>query len=530
MSDHVSIAAYKNVHLTENPNFLVKTWSDFEIALKDKKLILYGINELPHFLWMRCESSISIVAAIDNNPEKQGHILGKFYDEIIDEKIKSIKVEPKKILSKYNPEEIVILINSFRYYEEIAKELDETGFHYYFSSLHLEIAYRECMKENDLPYEDWNEHLNNYSKKCAVEYPIQNNKIIFSMGTYIEQGKYITEALLKMNKDLDIVWVVNKLDFPVPNGVRAVYAENRKKYVYEMETAKMWVFSVYAPSYLVKREEQIYIFTKHRGNLTLKKSAFANFQNDGIIIANLEKACSFMDYITSSCDFDEMASRQNFHFKGKFLRVGSPKSDILFSPEKYREKVYKKYNLDPNIKILMYAPTFRNNSKKNFQEFKWLGLDFDMLLNSIKNKWGGEWKILLRLHPAVKTMSKEIEKPDFVIDASDYADGQELVTATDVMISDYSTIMFESSYIMRPIFLYAPDKDDYQKNDRDFYMEYESLPFPISTTNEELAEQIKNFNETKYKKEVQAFLDYYGVHEDGHSSERLAKVIIDLIS
>ena len=82
---------------------------------------------------------------------------------------------------------------------------------------------------------------------------------------------------------------------------------------------------------------------------------------------------------------------------------------------------------------------------------------------------------------------------------------------------------------MKPVFLYAPDKDEYQKNDRGLLLNYDSLPFSISTTNEELSEQILNFDEVEYKKNVQAFLDKYDVHEDGHASERAANFIMELL-
>ncbi len=157
----------------------------------------------------------------------------------------------------------------------------------------------------------------------------------------------------------------------------------------------------------------------------------------------------------------------------------------------------------------------------------WQNLDFNILLTSLKQKWSGKWKIFLRLHPNVKMKSKYINHPKYVIDVSNYDDSQELVAASDILISDFSSIIFEQAYVLKPVFLYAPDKDTYERDDRELLLDYDSLPFPISTTNEELSEQILNFDEVEYKKNVQAFLDKYGVHEDGHASERAAKFIIE---
>ena len=527
--DRIDTSIKKNLHITKNSAFIGKTWNDFETAVQNKKLLLYGLNDLLNFFWMRCEKKFSIVAAIDNNVEKQGHTLEEFYDEIYLPEAKDIVISPKKELINHNPDEVVILISSYRYYEEIAKELDDNGYHCYFSVLHVEIEYRKYMTENHLPYEDRYEYISNYAKECVEKYPIQNNKVVVSMSTHIDHGKYITKQLLLMNKDIDIVWIVSRLDLKVPEGVRIVYTVKSKQYIYEMETAKIWVYGIHVSSYIIKREEQKYIQTKHWGSFLLKKVSLAHVRHIAANRKMMEMNSKWMDYIVSGSEFDEETCRISFDFKGKFLRFGSPKSDILFSGENYKEKVYKQFNLNLNDRVLIYAPTYRSDAEKNFNDFKWLGLDFDILLKALQEKWPGSWKIFLRLHPQVRTRSKLIEKPNFVIDVSEYEDSEELVAASDVMISDYSTIMIESAYIMRPVFLFAPDKETYINHDRELFIDYDSLPFPISMTNEELASQIKGFDENIYNAKVKKFLEEYGLHEDGHASERTAKFIIKLM-
>ena len=525
--DSVDSAISKNMHLTKNVTISNGTWEEFENAIKSKSLILYGLNVLLHFLWIRRIDNVSIVAAIDNDETKQNHKLGELYDEVDLKEAQNIEISPRDILEKFNPDDVVILISSYRYYDEIAKELDEKGFHCYFSVLNLEYNYRTHTKN----YEDRNEYVINYAKECAEKYPVQSNKVIIYMGTYIDQGKYITKALLNTNQNVDIVWVVNNPDVIAPKGVRTVYSAKTKQYIYEMETAKIWIYGIHVQKYLIKRKEQIYIQTKHWGSFLLKKVSLANTRNVSSTTEMMKLNSKWMDYIISGSEFDEETCRVSFDFKGKFLRFGSPKSDIIFSPEQYKEKIYKHFNLESDEHVLMYAPTFRSDNEKNFFDFKWLGLDFDLLLKALKDKWNYKWKIFLRLHPAVKTRSKQIEKPSYVIDTSEYEDSEELVAASDALITDYSTIMVEPAYIMRPVFLFAPDKDNYIKNDRELFIDYDKdLPFPISTTNEELVEHIANFDKIKYEQAVKAFLDRYGLHEDGHASERTANFIVELIN
>ncbi len=527
--DRVDSFIIKNMHKTNNLKIINKTWQDFETECKNKKLILYGISALSIYLSMRCSKNISIVAAIDNDVSKQGHLLSDILDVSDFKDSENIVISPKKILENYSANDVVILISSNRYYEEIATELDEQGFHCYFSILNMEYNYREQMKKNNLSFETEETYISNYAKECVSKYPVQSNKIIIYMATYIDHGKYITKQLLKLNKNLDIVWIINNnLSINIPDNVRTINERNVKRYIYELETAKVWIYNSIFLLPIIKREGQIYIQTKHWGSITLKKFSLDSMQN--VDFEGMRKNGALMDYVISGSELDEKSCRSGFNFHGKFLRYGSPRSDILFEPEEYRKKVFKQFNISNDEKILMYAPTFRAHKEKKFFMFKWQGLDFDILLQALKQKWKGKWKIFLRLHPFIKINSTQIEYPDYVIDVSNYDDSQELLAACDVLLSDFSSIIFEQAYVMKPVFLYAPDKNTYEKNDRELLIDYNSLPFPISTTNEELAEQIKFFNEVEYKRNVKAFLDKYGVHEDGHASERAAKFILGLLN
>ena len=420
-------------------------------------------------------------------------------------------------------------------------ELESLNFSNYFSILHLEYNFRTNMKKMRLPFENINDYKKNYAKKCAQKYPIKNNKIIFDMRTYVDHGKYITEQLLLMNKNLDIVWLISDKSVNVPENVRAIININWIQYVYEMETARIWVINILIQTYLYKRSEQIYINTKHWSSITLKKFGledirpFKNFINSArfhYIENEYNDNGKLIDYVICGSKFDEDSFRRGYNVEAQFLHFGSPKSDVMFSAKKYKDKVYKVFNLNSNDNTLIYAPTMRytdiksGNTKYTFQNF----LNFDLLLKSLQQKWFGNWKILLRLHPTVKKLSKKINKPDFVIDVSDYDDSQELVAASDVLISDFSSIMFELAYVLKPVFLYSPDKESFEKSSRELLIDYDSLPFPISTTNEKLSKQILNFDEDVYKHNVRVFLDKYGVHEDGHASERAAKFILKLLS
>jgi len=159
-----------------------------------------------------------------------------------------------------------------------------------------------------------------------------------------------------------------------------------------------------------------------------------------------------------------------------------------------------------------------------------MDLDFEQLKCSLEARFGGEWKILLRLHPSIAMEASKLTLPEYVIDTSIYENSQELVAASEIMITDYSSIMFEPAFVNKPVFLYAPDRETYINEERELLLDYDELPFSIARSNEELVNEIKEFSVDMYEKNVKAFFAKYGVCEDGHASERAARFIMKLIN
>ena len=160
---------------------------------------------------------------------------------------------------------------------------------------------------------------------------------------------------------------------------------------------------------------------------------------------------------------------------------------------------------------------------------KQIELDFLRVKKAAEKRFGGEWVIMLRLHPSVAKAAKEMEKPDFVIDVSAYTDSEELVSATDITISDFSSIMFEPAFVKKPVFLFATDLQEYIEKEYELLIPYKELPFSIAESNEELERNIMHYDKESYQKEIESFLERYGVAEDGHASERTARFLSEYL-
>ncbi len=506
-----------------------QTWEQFQFAVKNKKLFLFGAGMASNLFWKYWKSPIQLEGIIDNDKNKQGFSVGELVAEAWEKKDQDICISDISILSNYNTEDIVVLITSSKYRDAIAEQLRQMKvYNYYFfdeidmGKNNVDPAAQGSSCSMELQYKE------DHARACC-KWKVQKNKIIVYIGNYGGHGRYITNALTCMKTSLDIVWVVKDLSLESPSGVRKVYEPNWKKYLYELETAHIWIYDVTVPTYVVKRTEQIYIQTKHWAGITLKK--FFLDDNSTIHTERERNAIryngSIMDYIFTSSEFDEKTCRSGFAFNGKCIRIGSPRSDALFHVDN-KEKVYKENHIDMAVHSVLYAPTFRTDLSVNKKKLG-IVLDCISVRKALERCFGGIWCIMLRTHPSLPKESMDIYDLSQVIDVSSYPDSQELVVAADIMISDYSSLMFEAAFVGKPVFLYAPDKDQYVNRERDLLIDYDTLPFPIAQSSEELVKEIERFDRTKYKNNVCTFLQKYNIHEDGHASQRAAKFIIDLL-
>ena len=507
-----------------------QTWETFQECTKGKKVFIFGLGKATQHYLSNYKDKFLFEKAFDNAPELQGYVMDDFM-EIIGEGNKQVSISCPEDIMNYNPEEVVVFITITNGYDTIVRWLVEHGIDNCFVYLLLEVNRRmsknvKTIKTNDASVEKY--------IKEALSSPICQKKVLFyTMGTYSGHGKYIVEQLVKYRNDLDIVWVVKDIHVKVPSFVRKVCVANRRKHIYEMETAAFWVYDdMITFPWVIKRTGQKYIQIKHWASITLKSFGFdlTTFRNEKDDITICEYNSRMLDYIITGSDFDTRTCRRGFRFDGPIVQLGSARTDALFKAEVYKEKICKECEISRDKKILLYAPTFRCEKDVYYHPIAaCIDLEFEEIKNTLEDKFGGEWCILLRLHPVVAKTAKEIHLPEFVINVSDYDDSQELVAASDVMITDYSSIMFEPAFVRKPVFLLATDWKEYINGERPLLIDYRSLPFPIADSNAALIKNIIEFEKKKYIDSVDAFLKKYNVCEDGHASERIANFLLDLI-
>lgn len=520
--NQVANAIVNGLHFSSIPFQEHQTWERFWEVISGKTVFLFGVGNGAEYFFDRF-IDIPLEGVIDNNTEKQGIKANQFILSDMADSYKTLDIFGMSVLDNYDPENTVILITCLKNYEEIIAQMEERGIRHNYVLLLMEA--RRYEGHAVAPEETMGHYVRKY---CQRE--IEEKKIVFyHQDGYCGHGKYITEQLLQQRKDLDIVWLVKDLKLKAPQGVRFVYSLNYRNFIYELETAKVWVFDYWVPTFIEKREGQIYIQVKHWSSVTLKTFGLdvALFQNNKRHIYSSLYNSKIMDYILVGSKFDEESSRRGFAFQGQVYYTGSPRSDILFNPKSIKRKVCEELKINDKAHIIMYAPTFR--AVKGKSETGDIKLDFQGLKNILERRVGGEWIFLLRLHPYVAEKSREVERPEYVIDSSRYCDSQELVAASDILITDYSSIMFEPAFVKKPVFLFAPDKREYINGERELLIDYDTLPFPMAETNEELIKNMEDYRQEAYREKVEDFFHRYGVQEDGHASERAAAFISGLM-
>ena len=365
--------------------------------------------------------------------------------------------------------------------------------------------------------------------------PIDKKKIVFCNfggAGYGCNPKYITEELLK-NKNYKIIWLTstdNIKHSQFPKCIKLVNISSERA-LYELSTAKIWVDNVHKISFikrgLQKRKGQIYIQTWH-GSLGIKKinkDANSNFWKYSFWGNNYQKEVGMIDFMISNSAFETNVYKSAITDKAKMEEFGHPRNDIFFKDNsKLKEKFFEQFNLDKNSKILLYVPTFRDNGHINCYN-----IDYEKLLKPLSEKFGGNWKIFIRLHPRLKKFIPTlIPKNENIIDVTLYPDIQELLAISDIAITDYSSCIFDFMLTKNPAFIYATDIEGYN-NDRGFYYPLEETPFPIARNMDELIKNIKDFNSSNYQIKVKNFLKDKGCIEDGHATERVVNLIQDMV-
>ena len=361
--------------------------------------------------------------------------------------------------------------------------------------------------------------------------------------------RYIVEELHKRSSKYEFVWFVNDMGKDFPPYVRKV-PNTLWSRAFWLSTSKIWIDNYRKPYGTCKRKGQYYINTWH-GTIGFKsmglwrgeafsKMAYLVSRNDSKMI----------DRLVIDSDWCVEVDPKGIVYEGNFLRAGAPRCDVLYGNRvKQRARFRQQYGLDDGIRIVMYAPTFREKSeagKRSVYSGSWT-LDFKRLLHSLETRFGGKWYLGLRLHPQVAGHESG-SFSEQVIDLSKADDMNEILAAMDVFVTDYSSAAMDAGFARIPVFLYIDDIEQYLHERGSLLWNFSEnshvpvtnnkemtpgidtvLPYPVARNNEELEKNILCFKEETYASRTKSFEEAVGLVFDGKASSRVADKVEEYI-
>jgi len=363
-------------------------------------------------------------------------------------------------------------------------------------------------------------------------FPVQAKKIVFCCieGTtgYSCNPKYIAEELIRNKEDFELVWLVNDSSKRFPKEIKVVKNTLWNR-AYQLTTAGIWIDNSRKQLEVRKRKGQIYIQTWH-AKLGFKPTCLDRGKSFSKIAYLVSKHDSdLIDYVLSNSKWYDDTLPTGMIYHGPTLRFGSPRCDILINQvDEMRKKVRQNYHLPQNAKILMYAPTFRGGSQETDRKIQTDDgtLDPDGLIKALEHRFGGQWYVMLRLHPQL--VARQVQsnlRGSRMVDISKADDMYEILAGCDAFLTDYSSAAFDAAVMKIPVWIYAEDYEKYQEERGRLLWEMEKLPFGLARNNEELQQVIGKFKMEDYQRKLQQFFDDVELMEDGRASERMVSFL-----
>lgn len=357
-------------------------------------------------------------------------------------------------------------------------------------------------------------------------FPVKGNRIAFLNELSFKYGdnlKYLNEYI-KTNYPgkYELVYPLINKEEAIDNDLHYIKPFSLIYFKYLL-TSSVIITNAGGTSYLPIRKNQLIVNTWHGGG-PYKKTGNTVYEGKWYY-KELEMQRKNVKYVVSSC---KMCT--DYEFKGMLyekeacLPFGMPRNDIFFdSTLPLRKKVFDTFNLKDSIKIVLFAPTFRSDATDftDSKKYHVSDIDYEKLLFALRNKFDGEWKLAIRLHPKLKNVKIDVPNAQ---NFTEYPDMQELLYASDVVITDYSSLMWDFSFTGRPCFIYADDIDEYER-DRGFYMPSSQWPFPIAKTSDEMIKNIESFDLGEYQRKLKKHHKESGSYECGEACESVINFV-----
>ncbi|MFH8437701.1 CDP-glycerol glycerophosphotransferase family protein [Streptomyces sp. NPDC018007] len=362
--------------------------------------------------------------------------------------------------------------------------------------------------------------------------PVRRGSVVFEshMGTcYGDSPRALYEEIRRQRLKLRATWSYDPSPAGFPDGARLVRRWSWR-YLWALARAEYWVDNQGFPQHLRKPRHTTYLQTWHG-------SAYKRmgFDETRVRLQNapqrdrLRQAVDRFDHFLVRSEHDVATLARAYRLpEERLLRTGYPRNDALIA-ERHRAEtegrlprpaLAAELGLDDHRRTVLYAPTFRGGPGK--QHRSRLLLD----VREFAERFGDTHTLLVRSH-YLESARLPVCPPGTVVDVSRHHDTSELLAITDVLITDYSSIMFDFALLDRPVVLFAPDLDAYAAERGSYFDLREKAPGPVAATREELFEILAELKRTdvRWADRRREFVRRFGPYDRGDAARRTVAAV-----
>ncbi len=378
--------------------------------------------------------------------------------------------------------------------------------------------------------------LARFTLRIFYIFPVHRKRILFSAYcgiSYTCNPKYIFETLFHQKQtDFEYIWVLNDHNMLPSEFIGKVKTVKflSPMHLYYLLTSGMIISNLGIEPIVPKRKKQTFMNTWHGGGAYKRVSTDLNMISRAERyymrkMRQLRSRCT--DYVLSSCRrFTEVSSKDFAIDSNVYVSCGSPRNDRLFNtaPEKWTHKrnlFCQKHNIDQNSLLVLYAPTFRGP----YRNPHYINNDVcnEAVISAFRKRFGKNVVFLYRKHISKNNGGNATNSP-CMLDVTQVPDMQDLIEIADVLITDYSSSIWDYCLTGKPGFIYAPDLSQYS-HDRGFYTHIGRWPYPYAETISGLCDLIDTWSEEENKVRIETHKKELGSYECGHASKTAAKIV-----
>ncbi|MER8235945.1 CDP-glycerol glycerophosphotransferase family protein [Streptomyces sp. NPDC094049] len=359
------------------------------------------------------------------------------------------------------------------------------------------------------------------------ELPLRDQVLYISYNgkQYSDSPRAVHEELLRRGSDLKHLWVVRDGQVKLPDTAEAVKFQGRDWYE-ALARSRYIVTNAHLPHWIKRRAGQVIVQAWH-GTMLKKIGLDIDAPKfDPNYHERLVQESANWNILVSSNRFSTPILKRAMGYEGLIAETGYPRNDYLYAEdrEERAREVRERLGLPEGKKVVLYAPTWRDDLSHSRGQFKF---DLRVDLEDARRRLGDDHVFLIRRHSNIVDSIPGAGN-GFVFDVSEYPDIADLYVAADIMITDYSSVMFDYAHLRRPMLFFTYDLEHYRDKLRGFYFDFENdAPGPLIGTSDELVKAIQEVDEVavEYREKYDRFHHLFCDLDDGHASVRLADLM-----